>query len=67
MDNKALDKAIKTLLQEAEGAANLLSEVHDTHVWDEDDEHPKEGCGYCNGERDLRAAVDRVKKLAKVE
>ena len=63
MPNVVLDKAIKKLLFEAEEAANLLSEVHDTHIWSEDDQHPKDGCGYCNGERSLRAAIDEVKKL----
>ena len=24
-----------------------LEEAHDQHVWDKDDDHPKEGCAYC--------------------
>jgi len=43
----------------------MLNEVHDTHVWADDDGHPKKGCSYCNGEKDLRAAIKGVKALLK--
>ena len=59
---KKLRAALNKLLFEAGEAAGLLSEVHDSHVWSKDDEHPKEGCGYCNSERDLRASIAEVKK-----
>ena len=63
MVNNALDRAIKKLLFEAGEAANLLSSAHDQHIWGENDPHPKEGCGYCNGEQSLREAIDQVKEL----
>jgi hypothetical protein len=38
--------------------AKLIDDAHDTHIWDpEDDNHPAEGCQYCNAVRDARETL----------
>jgi hypothetical protein len=48
----------QTIAAQVELLANLIDEAHDVHIWDPlEDNHPAEGCQYCNAVRDAREAL----------
>lgn len=59
-------KMIRELVVEIDGLADLIDEAHDTHIWSDDDGHPKGGCSYCNSANGARekakAALKELKK-----
>lgn len=52
-------RTIKALCNEVEGLADLISDAHDTHIWDDED---CEDCHYCQSERHARSVAASAKK-----
>lgn len=42
--------------------SDLVDDAHDTHIWSDDDEHPKQGCVYCRTVNDARSLLKRMGK-----
>ena len=51
-------ETLNMLREHLEAALNAIEEAHDTHIYSDDDDHPKD-CQYCAIVRDGRAVLRR--------